>query len=160
LLGGVARTLDVKLLPLVGDLAADDVADAEDGFHQLRTLCADQTADAQDLSLSQLKRNILEGLRIDGREVFDLQHDLSRNVLALREAVGHLTADHLLDDHVRGQILGLIGADIGAVTHDRDFIGDLQDLLHLMRDIDNRYAVCLQLVDDHEQVGDFILSQR
>jgi hypothetical protein len=43
-----------------------------------------------------------------------------------------LTADHFRDDLVRGHLCCRPSADIGAVTHDGDIVGDPLDLIHLV----------------------------
>ena len=86
---------------------------AEDAFHQLGTLCAHQTGNAQDLALFQLKAAMAEGAGMDEGEVVHLHHDLVRgHVLQRGEQVGQLTADPLGDDLLLGHVRHFPLADV------------------------------------------------
>ena len=47
-----------------------------------------------------------------------------------------------------------------AVTHDGHFVGDAEDLVHLVGDVDNGNAVGLQVLDDAEEGFHFVGRQR
>ena len=79
--------------------------------------------------------------------------------MPLGEQVGELTANHLGNDKVGGQILGIPGADVLAVTHDGDFVGNPEDFVHLVRDVDDGNAVGLQILDDSKQCFHLVGSQ-
>ena len=101
-----------------------------------------------------------EALGVDGREVLDLKHDLTGRIRARRVEVRQLTSDHLGDDHIGGQFLGLPGADVLAVAHDRDFVADAKNFVHLVADVDDGDALGAQLVHDGEQRLDLGRRQR
>ena len=90
----------------------------------------------------------------------DLHQHLAGDVVLGREAVGHLTVDHALDDIVGREILRLVGGDPLAVTHDGDLVGDALDLVHLVGDIDDADALIAQAAHDPEQMLDFFAGQR
>ena len=136
-------------------------AQAEDALHQLGTLSTNQAGHAQDLALFQLEAAMAEGTRMDGGEVLHLHHDLVGGVvLQRREQIGQLTADHLGDDLLLGHVGNVPLADVVAIAHDGDFVGDDLDLVHLMADVDQRNALLLQLAHDAEQRLDLVRGQR
>ena len=104
---------------------------------------------------------MLERLRQRRAQVLHLEDDfLPRRVRLRRETVRHVAADHAADNQVRCQLARRPSADVGAVSHDRYFVRDLQDLFHLVRDVNNRTALCLQLTDNLEQVLCLVVRQR
>ena len=134
---------------------------AEDAFHQLGTLCAHQTGNAQDLALFQLKAAMAEGAGMDGGKVLHLHHDLVRgHVLQRGEEVRQLTADHLCNDLFLGHVGNVPLADVLAIAHDGNFVCDDLDLVHLVADVDQSNALLLQLPHDAEQALDLVCGQR
>ena len=59
----------------------------------------------------------------------------------LREHLGDLAADHHADDVVAGDVRRRLGADVLAVAEDRDLVGDLEQLVHLVGDVDDALAL-------------------
>ena len=92
-----------------------------------------------------------EALGIDRGEIIYLKDDLAGDVFPGRIQIGQLTAHHLGDDEVSGQVLGSPGTDVLAIPHDGDLVADAEDLIHFMADVDNGHALGLQLVHDSEQ---------
>jgi len=54
----------------------------------------------------------------------------------------------------------LWSADQAAVAHHRDFVGDLEDLVHLVRDVDDRHTFAFEVADDAEQMLGFRFGDR
>ena len=108
----------------------------------------------------QLKAHVLHHLaRV---EVLHLQHDRRvrrDHALGLGVLVDH-AADHHVDDVVLGAVLGDQRADIAAVAHDGDAVGDDLDLVHAVRDVDDAQLLLAQIADDLEQLLDLRLGQR
>ena len=95
-------------------------------------------------------------------EVFHLQHHgciRCHHALGLGILVNH-AADHHVDDVVLGAVLGDQRADIAAVAHDGDAVGDDLDLVHTVRDINDAQLLIAQVADDLEQLLDLRLRQR
>ena len=57
-------------------------------------------------------------------------------------------------------VSGRPGPDHLAVTHDRDLVGDPPDLVHLVRDVDDRGALVAEAAKDPEQPVDLLVAQR
>ena len=135
-------------------------AQTEQTLHQLGALGTDQTRNAEDLALADIEVDMAEALGVDRGKILDLKDDLTGRVAARRVEVRQLTADHLGDDHIGGQFLGLPGADILAIAHDRDFVADAKNFVHLVADVDDGDALGAQLVHDGEQRLDLGRRQR
>ena len=120
----------------------------------------DIARNAEDLAFADVEVDVTEALGVDGREVLDLKHDLTGRIRARRVEVRQLTSDHLGNDHIGGQFLGLPGADVLAVAHDRDFVADAKNFIHLVADVDDGDALGAQLVHDGEQCLDLSCRQR
>ncbi len=56
--------------------------------------------------------------------------------------------------------LGGVRADILAVAEHRELVGDLEQLVHLVGDVDDAFALRPQVADDLEQMRDLALGQR
>ena len=68
--------------------------------------------------------------------------------------------DHHLDDFVVGLRAREIARDIGAVAKDGAVVGKLGDLVHAVRDIDERETLVAQSLQDHEDPGHVRRGQR
>ena len=134
---------------------------AEDAFHQFGTLCTHQARHAQNLALVELEAAMTEAAGVDGGEILHLQnHLVGGDVLEGRIEVGQLAAHHLGDDLFLGHIGHVPLADVLAVPHDGDFVGDHLDLIHLVADVDQGDALALQLIHDAEEGLNLVLGQR
>ncbi|MPM62594.1 hypothetical protein SDC9_109470 [bioreactor metagenome] len=74
--------------------------------------------------------------------------------------MGKVPSNHALDDGSCRKLVCRPGAHILAIAHDGDFVADLQDLFHLMGNIDDGHTSCLQRANDGEQMLHLILRQR
>ena len=98
------------------------------------------------------------------RPVVHLQLDVAHlHVVPRWEAVGHLAADHALDDALLADRLGAVvvdGLDGAAVAHDGDLVGDVGDLVELVGDDDHRHALLLEAQHQIQQRLRILLVQR
>ena len=69
-------------------------------------------------------------------------------------------ADDVLDNRGEGELTQWRGHGVPPVAHDRRAIGDSHDLVHAMRDVDDRDAVAPQPAQKHEQPIDLRGGQR
>ncbi len=78
---------------------------------------------------------------LTGADTLHLEHDLARGHGRLVDALEHLAADHQLGQVALGLARGgyARGGD-HAAAHDRDAVGDGQDLVELVADEDDRRA--------------------
>lgn len=99
-------------------------------------------------------------LVVEPGQTIDFQRDFVADFVVLgREAVGEFPADHQLDDLVHVHLAGRVGGDPLTVPHDGDFIGDPQDFVHFVGDVDDGHAPVPEHVDDAEQVFHFLFGQ-
>ena len=135
-------------------------ANAENALHQLRALRPHQTAYPKDFSPVQLEGRAAEAARVDGRKILQFKDHLVGDVaFSGRIQIVQLPAYHLGDDRVGSQVFGLPRADVFAVAHDGDLVGDAQDFFHLVTDVNDAYAVGLQVGDDAKQRLHFMFCQ-
>ena len=87
-------------------------------------------------------------------EVLDLQGHIPQGHRLLGIDVFNFAAHHAGDDGVHVQVLRPIGGHHTAVHQDGDVVGDLEDLLHLVGDVDDGHALFLQLGDLLEEQAD------
>ena len=73
---------------------------------------------------------------------------------ARREDVAVFAADHHLDDFIVGLCAGLEGRDIAAIAEHGAFIGKFGDLVHAMRDVEQRQTFIAQAFQNREHLGD------
>ena len=148
------------LLATHANHACTGLADAEERLHNVGALGTHQPGNAQNLAPTQVEGHILDGRLVTGRQPPNLQHDLGRLVGLLREALAQFTTDHHLDDIIEGQTRDRSRVDPLAVAQDGDLIADAEDLVHLVRDVDDPAAAILQLLNDAEEMVDLLLGQR
>ena len=77
-----------------------------------------------------------------------------------RKDVAVFAADHQLDDLVVGLGAGLVGRDVAAVAEHRALVGELGDLVHAVRDVEQRQALRAQPLQHGEDLGDVGGGQR
>ena len=106
----------------------------------------------------QLKGNVLDCA--PGRKVLDLEDGVADGAIHLREHIGHFAADHERNQLILRQILGTVGGNVFAVAVDGDVIGNTENLIHLVGDVNNGDVLRLQLGDDAEQVLNLRVGQR
>ena len=74
--------------------------------------------------------------------------------------VAQLATDHHLDERIGVGLGRRHRPDRAAVTQDRDALGDGEDLLELVRDVDDGDALISQAADDPEEPLDLAIAER
>ena len=144
----VTAAADAKHLAVHGYGTSGKRIEAEDRTHDLRPSCAHQSGYAEDLTAVQAEADISEpaaGQMLHAEEFFRCWG------IALWEHVLDLAADHHGDERRLFELLTREAADVAAVTHDGHAVCDAEDLVHLVRDVDDRNVFFLELVNDTEQ---------
>lgn len=88
-------------------------------------------------------------------QVANLQRDLADLAVDLGEHVGDLAAHHHGDDVIACHIGRLDGRDVFAVSEHGQLVSDLEQLVHLVGDIDDTDTLGAQIANDAEQMFDF-----
>jgi len=150
---------DVQCPTIESDATAVLVVRADDGTRQLGATCPDETGEAQHLTPPQAETDVVE--HTPTLEVLDPE-ELRPNGGALLLAVDlfDLPADHHGDEHLFRDVGDRLLVDELAVAHHHDLIGDLEDLGHLVRDVDKGRPLGLEPADDVEELRRLRLGQR
>ena len=154
----VLRGADRAFLAVYIDLARLRPVGAEHGACDLRAAGAHQPGKSQNLAAAHRKTHVAN--QRAAVEMADVEHDLAGLARADHARVADRAPDHHADDRCYAGGRGVDGADIFAVTQHRDPVGDLLQLVHLVRDIDDADAAALQLADDLEQLRDLGAVER
>ena len=75
------------------------------------------------------------------RQIADGQHLFANGVIELGKELGELPADHLGDQRLTGKLGGMFTADPGAIAKYADLIGNRENLIHFMADINNGFSL-------------------
>ena len=142
------------------DAARRAGAHAEDGLQQLGTAGAHQAVQAEDLALAHIKGDVLQVGRVLGGQVLDGQDGVAGGVVHRREPAFQRTADHGGDQLVHVGLFGGLGHDQVAVAQHRDLVADLEDLVHLVGNVDQRNALRLEHPHHFKQFVNFLYGQR
>ena len=97
-----------------------------------------------------------EAFRIDGSKVFYLKDHFARHIVFFRIEIGKLTTDHLGNNIISRHLTRGPGADILPVAHDCDFIADTENLIHLVRNIDDGNTLGFKIFYNTEECFDFV----
>ncbi len=151
------RTARAQLAAFDQHAARLDRARAEDGLAGLRAPGADQACKAQDLAVAQREGGPDHRVR---DQVPDLEGDgrIGRGATGIG-LKGEFTPDHQRDELVMRHRCRLADARDAAILHDRDAVGDLENLGHAVRDVDDRDALGRKAPDDPEEVAAFVDGQ-
>ena len=80
--------------------------------------------------------------------------------LAGRIEIADLTADHHGDDVLFRKLADRRGLDAASVAHDGDIVAQAENLIHLVRDVNDRAALFLEPADLIKQTLGLMLCQR
>ena len=97
---------------------------------------------------------------ISASQIFHRQKFFSRHVRFRRIYVRQIAPHHFSDNFVYGKILCGVGGNILAVAHDGHFVGNSQNFVHLVRNVNNTAAARAQSVHDFKQMLYFYARQR
>ena len=146
-------TLDPRGPAVNLDLPAVDAVDAEDGPRDLGPSRADESRDTDDLSASDLERDVAEDSV--AAQPGHLQRDRTRIVRPLRELLRQLPAHHQSDQFPLRRPRHRQGRDQFAVTQDRDPVTDAGRVFQMMGNEDDRGSLVAQRGDDPKELVRF-----
>jgi len=146
---GVQRAADRNRLSRDVHLPGVHRIHAEDGAGGLGAPRSHEASDAQNLTGADGKAHAPDAL--SGGQVFDAKHLLAQGHVDLRELLLELPPHHVADQIVNGGFAHLHHRHVGAVPKDRGPVGDLQHLLQVVGDVDDRNPLRLEPPHDLEQ---------
>ena len=163
ILGDVADSRVEALLAALARhvLPADDnrpvrgVPEAGDRVHELALAVAVDPREPDDLASAHLEADPthrLEAAFVEDVQILDREQRLRRLPRALLDPEQHLAADHQAREALLGRALLRDGLDRLAAPKHGDAVGDLEHLVELVRDEDDRLPLGLEGFDDLEEL--------
>src|SRR5437763_2011553 len=158
--------MDADALALDVDLAGDATGPrAEDAHQEFATARAHKARDAEHLAAPNLEADVPDQklaahVRVFDRHVANLEGHFAALVYGFGEDVADLSPDHTRDDARLVERRSRVCADRSTVAKDGDAVGDAEDLVELVRDVDHADAARAQLVDDAEEGFDLGVCER
>ena len=148
----------VDLLTVQGDGAAGLLTDPEQGLHDVGAFSAYQAGDTENFALMQIKGDIANGGLTQRGEIAHLEDHFSRGIFAIRKTLVERAPDHHGDNLVHIQPFQRLGCDPLPVAQHGNFITQLEDFFHFMRNINDTASTLFQLTNDGEQMINFFLG--
>ena len=147
-------------LAIEQDLAGLDAIGAENGARGLAAPCADQAGEPQDLPLVQDEVDVLQVRFAFAGEVPDFEQGRADACRGLPRHIGEFASDHHIDDLADARFGPVNGVHIAAITEGRDAVGDAQDLLDAMRDINDGNPLLLETSNQVKKPLSLAIGQR
>jgi hypothetical protein len=144
-------------LPVHEYLAVLRRTDAEDGLRQLGAARPDEPGETHDLTAAQRQVHALE--LAGARQAPDLEGHLAGVVRVPAEQLVQGPADHEADQLLGVELVGRRGGDVVSVPQHGDTVGDSEDLVQAVRDVDHANTTGGQVRDDPEELLDLPLGQ-
>ena len=94
------------------------------------------------------------------RKAGDFEQDVRRRYRAGRVDVGEISSDHQRDELGRIEFGCRGRPDQAAIAQDRDAVGQLEDLIHLVGRIHHRHPAGFQAGDRAEEGGHLVVGKR
>ncbi|HMI72484.1 MAG TPA: ATP-binding cassette domain-containing protein, partial [Solirubrobacteraceae bacterium] len=111
----------------------------------------------QELAPAEAEAGVLDdvgqGQALDAQQLL-VAHGLRGDAALAALGRGRGTPRNVLDQPLLGELLGAPRVDDAAVAHDRDVVGDLEDLVQAVRDVDDRDVALLEQPHDAVEVVD------
>ena len=148
-----ARVRDV--LAVEDDAPGRGVTEARDRIDQLRLAVGVDAGEPDDLASADGEADVANGLEpavVVHVEVLDLEQRLPGMRGGLVDAKQHLASDHHPREPFLRRALRRNRVDELAAPQRRDPVGDLEHLVELVRDEDDRLALLLERTDDLEEL--------
>ncbi|MFT3849035.1 MAG: hypothetical protein QM739_10210 [Propionivibrio sp.] len=146
---GIGRMRHAQRLAALEDFARRLAGDAEHALRDLGAAGADEAGKADDFALAHFNIDVFE--QAGAIEMLDLEMDVVLWRQLLRKERGHFAADHHGDDVVLDAGLRVQVADRLAVLDDGDVVGDAEEFLQTVRDVEDGDAAFLQARQVFEQ---------
>ena len=148
----------MERLSVKDDLTRISVHCTKERHHNLGAPSTDQTGKTQNFAAADMETDVLENACV--REPLDLQNRLTDWNVFLGEHIGDIAANHAGNEAALRDLRNRPLADGLAISHDADIVAELEDLLHAVRDIDDRAVFGGQAVDNLEEALDLARRQR
>ena len=131
------------------------LSQAGDRLDELGLAVSVDSCDPDDLAGAHLERhagNLFDSAVVANVDVLELEHDVPRRRRRLVDAEQHLASDHHAGEPFLGRPLARHGVDLPPSPENRDPVGDLEHLVQLVADEDDRHALALEALEDPEEL--------
>ena len=125
------------------DFSGAPLVCTKNSSHGLRPACAYKPVEAKNLTSSYLKADILHLGR--AHKVRNLHNNLTWLHISFRKHLCQFPSNHLAHKLILVNLRRCNAVDKASILHHCDFVTDLKYLLQPVRDINNAYAIFLQL---------------
>ena len=132
----------------------------EHGLHQLSTSGPHQAVQSEDLPFPDIERDVLKMRCVLGGEMPNGEDGVSWGVVYRGEPALQRTTHHGGDQLVHIGVLGGFGHNQITIPQHRNLIADLKDLIHLMRDVDQRDPLLFEHPHHLKELVHFLHRQR
>ncbi len=152
------RRVDEHFLAVDNDFSRGGRSYAEYCLGNVCSTCTHQSGEAKDLAFAKVEGNIAKDSF--QRQIFDRERHISDGNNLLGKHGFELAANHFLYQYVAVDIAGPMCGDVSTVPENRYIVGDRENFIHLVGDIDDADAMRLEIRDDGEEVIHFALGKR
>ena len=150
----MASAGDAKPQPLAADThVAVGLDRADERQRRRRPAGADEPSQPDDLARAHRERDVAKTR--PAREAAHLEHRRARRRVARRKLLGYVPADHPADELRAIEAGGRRGRHVAAVPQHGHPIGDREDLVEPVRDVDDAQPAIAQLAHDGKKTRDF-----
>ena len=146
---GIDRAVDLDGLAVEIDALLRDLVGPEQGSHQLRAPRAHQAHQAQDLALPEGELDIAQ---LPGADALDLEDRLAGAIRPGGYSFSMVRPTIIEIISLREIDADIPGVDHVPVPHHGHHVAEAEDLVQLVRDVDDRDALGLQVVDDLDEL--------
>ena len=116
---------------------------AEEGLGDVAAAGADQAGDAEDLAGAHLEGDVVEAAVERRFSTESTTSPIGTSPSGNIWVISRPTIIRMM--LVAGHVPGVVGADIAAVAEHRHLVGDLEQLAHLVGDVDDAFALRLSV---------------
>ncbi len=137
----------------------------EDALQQFCAPSTHQTEQPNDFTPPHAERHVANevlicSIRMAQRKAFHAKHFVGKWGSRLGKQLRELAANHQLDHAVARQLGERLAGDETTVAEDRDVVGNLPQLVELVRDVNDADVLLLELANQPEEDLDFLFRDR
>src|SRR5215831_10823450 len=153
-----ARRIDSDSPAVNQYLPAVEPGVADRGHHRFSAPRTDQSGKPQNLATADRQIHVFEFA--EGNQAAHLEDDFAGAARLRRIEIFELASDHHLDDFAGVGLAALPCPDQPPVAQDRDAVGDAEDFVHPVRDVDQAESALGEPTEQFEEQFDLMRFER